>query len=226
MVTQTLKYGHSYELPNFISIKFIGFVAKLPHIKIGFGAKPPQKGLLYKSLPLSLSYGNSIFKGAGYARCRWHTPLFLSHLTMHCMSLVMSLLLLIGSITPTEAPQRLMQTGKASFYAKKFTGCRTFYGERVSAEALAGAHRTLPRNTLVEVTNLRNHRSVIIRINDRGPFAKGRIVDLTYAAAKAIGMISSGVATVSLRVVSDKSQVATLSTATAPDAAVTLPTLD
>lgn len=120
----------------------------------------------------------------------------------------MSLMLLLGGIPPTETPQGLMQTGKASFYAKKFTGRRTAYGERVSPTALEGAHRHLPLNTLVEVTNLRNHRSVIIRINDRGPFAKGRIVDLTYAAAKAIGMIQSGVANVTLRVVGDRGQLA------------------
>ncbi len=137
-----------------------------------------------------------------------HTPLFLFHLTMHCMSIVMSLMLLFGGITSTEAPKGLIQKGKASFYARKFTGHRTTYGERVSADALTGAHRSLPLNTLVEVTNLSNNRSVIIRINDRGPYAKGRIVDLTYAAAKAIGMISSGIATVSLRVVGDKSHMA------------------
>lgn len=120
----------------------------------------------------------------------------------------MSLMLFFSSINPTESPLGLTQTGKASFYAKKFTGRRTYYGERVSAQSLAGAHRTLPHNTLVEVTNLTNHRSVVVRINDRGPFAKGRVIDLTYAAAKAIGMIRSGVASVSLRVVGTNGQLA------------------
>ncbi|MBC8151687.1 MAG: septal ring lytic transglycosylase RlpA family protein [Bacteroidetes bacterium] len=124
------------------------------------------------------------------------------------MNIIMSLMLLIGGTPPTEGPKGLTQTGKASFYAKKFTGRRTAYGERVSPTALEGAHRSLPLNTLIEVTNLRNHRSVIVRINDRGPFAKGRIVDLTYAAAKAIGMIQSGVATVTLRVVGDRGRLA------------------
>lgn len=125
-------------------------------------------------------------------------------------------MMLVGGIKSTEAHRGLVQTGKASFYSQKFTGHRTAYGERVSAEALEGAHRSLPLNTLVEVTNLRNHRSVIIRINDRGPFAKGRIVDLTYAAAKALGMISSGVATVTLRVVSHKKRAALASAVTVP----------
>lgn len=120
----------------------------------------------------------------------------------------MSLLLLFGNMKPTEAPWGLIQKGKASFYSRKFTGRRTTYGERVSAHAYEGAHRTLPRNTLVEVTNLDNHRSVIIRINDRGPYTKGRIVDMTYAAAKAIGMISKGVANVKIQVVNKKSLLA------------------
>ena len=67
--------------------------------------------------------------------------------------------------------------------------------------ALEGAHLHLPLNTLVEVTNLDNQRSVIVRINDRGPFSKGRVIDLTLAAAQALGMVSKGIANVSLRVV-------------------------
>ncbi|WP_460974639.1 septal ring lytic transglycosylase RlpA family protein [Spirosoma knui] len=117
------------------------------------------------------------------------------------MSLIMSLMLFFGGIKPAEALPGLIQKGKASFYSKKFNGRKTAYGERVSAEALAGAHRSLPLNTLVEVTNLDNQRSVIVRINDRGPFSKGRVIDLTHAAAQTLGMVSRGVANVSLRVV-------------------------
>ena len=117
------------------------------------------------------------------------------------MHFLLSVVMFFSNIKPAETLPVLIQKGKASFYAKKFSGRRTAYGERIRAEALEGAHLTLPLNTLVEVTNTTNNRSVIIRINDRGPFAKGRIVDLTYAAAKAIGMISQGVAIVSLRVV-------------------------
>ena len=117
------------------------------------------------------------------------------------MSLVMSIMLFFCNINPAEALPSLIQKGKASFYSKKFNGRKTAYGERVSAESLEGAHRHLPLNTLVEVTNLDNQRSVIVRINDRGPFLKGRVIDLTHAAAHALGMISKGIANVSLRVV-------------------------
>lgn len=117
------------------------------------------------------------------------------------MHFILSVVMFFSNIKPAETLPLLVQKGKASFYAKKFSGRRTAYGERVRAEALEGAHRTLPLNTLVEVTNLSNQHTIVIRINDRGPFAKGRVVDLTYAAAKALGMISQGVANVSLRVV-------------------------
>ncbi len=110
-------------------------------------------------------------------------------------------MLFFGDIKSTPIFSTGLQKGKASFYARKFTGRRTAYGERVRPDALEGAHRHLPLNTLVEVTNLVNNRSVIVRINDRGPYAKGRVIDLTHAAARALGMISMGVANVSLRVV-------------------------
>ncbi|GAB3993588.1 hypothetical protein GCM10028807_29220 [Spirosoma daeguense] len=110
-------------------------------------------------------------------------------------------MLFFSNIKTAEAIPGLIQKGKASFYSKKFNGRKTAYGERVSAEVLAGAHRHFPLNTLVEVTNLDNQRSVIVRINDRGPFSKGRIIDLTHAAAEALGMVSKGIANVSLRVV-------------------------
>lgn len=128
----------------------------------------------------------------------------------------MSMLFFFSSLKSAEILPGRLQNGKASFYAKKFNGRRTAYGERVNAGALAGAHRTLPLNTLVEVTNLANHRSVIVRINDRGPFSKGRVIDLTHAAARAIGMVSKGVATVSLRVIGKGHAVVLAPLATSP----------
>lgn len=124
----------------------------------------------------------------------------------------MSLLLFSGSTHPTETPKKsqVQQEGKASYYASKFDGCRTTSGERVKQHIFTGAHRFLPFNTLVEVTNKANQQSVIIRINDRGPFHKGRVVDMTYAAAKAIGMLGRGVANVTLRVVDPTKLVALL----------------
>ncbi len=88
------------------------------------------------------------------------------------------------------------QSGVASVYS---SGRRTADGERVNPGALTAAHRTLPFGTLVRVTNDRTGRSVVVRINDRGPFVRGRIIDLTPAAARAIGF--SGLTRVSLTVV-------------------------
>ena len=80
-----------------------------------------------------------------------------------------------------------------------YAGRRSASGERVSSGALTAAHRTLPFGTMVRVTNTRSGRSVVVRINDRGPFVRGRVIDLTPAGARAIGM--SGLAPVSLAVV-------------------------
>lgn len=82
------------------------------------------------------------------------------------------------------------QCGKASWYS---LGGTTASGEPADPDGLTAAHRTLPFGTLVEVTNLSNGRSVTVRINDRGPFAKGRVIDVTRAAAKELGFIRKGV---------------------------------
>ena len=84
--------------------------------------------------------------------------------------------------------------------ADGYAGRRTASGERVSSGALTAAHSSLPFGTMVRVTNTRNNKSVVVRINDRGPFVRGRVIDLTPAGARAIGM--SGLAPVSLAVVS------------------------
>jgi rare lipoprotein A len=89
------------------------------------------------------------------------------------------------------------QSGVASVYA--YSGGRTANGERSSPEALTAAHRTLPFGTRVRVTNRNNGRSVVVRINDRGPFVRGRIIDVTPAAARALGF--SSLADVSVAVV-------------------------
>ena len=79
----------------------------------------------------------------------------------------------------------------ATYYGKEFAGRRTASGERFNPGAMTAAHRTLPFGTKVRVTNSRNGRSVIVRINDRGPFVKGRSIDLSSGAARAIGMGAS-----------------------------------
>ncbi|ALL67237.1 Rare lipoprotein A [Paraburkholderia caribensis MBA4] len=81
-----------------------------------------------------------------------------------------------------------LQTGHASWYARKFEGRRTANGERYNGHALTAAHRTLPFGTYVRVTSLSTARTVVVRINDRGPFVKGRVIDLSYAAANALGL--------------------------------------
>ncbi|MBN3757643.1 septal ring lytic transglycosylase RlpA family protein [Paraburkholderia sp. Tr-20389] len=81
-----------------------------------------------------------------------------------------------------------IQTGNASWYARKFQGRRTASGERFDNRSLTAAHRTLPLGTYVRVTSLATARSVVVRINDRGPFVSGRIIDLSLAAADELGL--------------------------------------
>lgn len=90
------------------------------------------------------------------------------------------------------------EIGAASYYAHEFDGRRTASGERFDMQELTAAHRTLPFGTRVRVTNLNNGRSVVVRINDRGPFKKGRILDVSYAAAQQLRMIGPGTARVQL----------------------------
>src|SRR5258706_6435999 len=105
---------------------------------------------------------------------------------------------------PTPAaPARVgaIETGVASWYAVPYHGRRGASGEIYDMEKLNAAHRSLPFETWVEVTNLSNGRSVGVRINDRGPFVSGRIIDLSQAAARDIGMLGPGTARVQLRVI-------------------------
>ncbi|BAW95770.1 putative rare lipoprotein A [[Synechococcus] sp. NIES-970] len=95
--------------------------------------------------------------------------------------------------------QRSMQ-GSASWYGPGFHGRRTASGEPFNQYAMTAAHKTLPFGTRVRVTNLRNNRSVVVRINDRGPFTPGRIIDLSRGSAEQIGLVSSGVANVRIDV--------------------------
>lgn len=93
---------------------------------------------------------------------------------------------------------RTLGTGVASFYGRRFHGRLTANGERFDMGAMTAAHKTLPFGSLVRVTNPRNGRSVTVRINDRGPFVRGRHIDLSRAAAQRIGMIGQGHARVEL----------------------------
>ncbi|GAB2783838.1 septal ring lytic transglycosylase RlpA family protein [Halomonas shantousis] len=93
-----------------------------------------------------------------------------------------------------------VETGKASYYGEAHRGKRTASGERYDPDMLTAAHRTLPFGTRVRVTHLGTGREVSVRINDRGPFVRGRIIDLSYAAAKRLDMIRQGVAPVAIQV--------------------------
>ncbi|HMC34495.1 MAG TPA: septal ring lytic transglycosylase RlpA family protein [Myxococcales bacterium] len=105
---------------------------------------------------------------------------------------------------PEQAPRRApVQDGMASYYGARFAGRLTASGERFDPRALTAAHPELPFGTRVRVTNLDNGRSITVRINDRGPFASGRIVDLSWEAARVLDMLRRGVARVRLEVLQD-----------------------
>jgi rare lipoprotein A len=99
-----------------------------------------------------------------------------------------------GSIPIPAGAGGFPQTGLLSCYAEGFHGRPTASGELFDEDALTAAHRTLPFHTKVEVTNLENGRRVIVRINDRGPFVEERIVDLSPAAARELGLVEPGLA--------------------------------
>jgi rare lipoprotein A len=100
---------------------------------------------------------------------------------------------------PTSRPWT--EKGIASWYGKKFHGRQTASGERYNMHHHTHAHKSLAFGTRVRVTNLDNGRRVVVSINDRGPFVKGRIIDLSYAAAREVGMINAGTARVRLEVI-------------------------
>ena len=103
--------------------------------------------------------------------------------------------------TTAAAAKPRTETGLASWYGKVHQGKRTASGERFDMHDLTAAHRTLPFGSIVRVTNLENGKSVKVRINDRGPFRDGRIIDLSQAAAQKLGMVQRGTARVEVTVI-------------------------
>ena len=99
---------------------------------------------------------------------------------------------------PLPDSEGFSQSGRASWYGEKFHGRRTSSGEIFDMHRESAAHKTLPFDTYVKVLNLSNNKQIVVRINDRGPFMKGRIIDLSYAAAKKIGLVGPGVAHVKI----------------------------
>ena len=112
-----------------------------------------------------------------------------------CLLCCIGVAMLVGcASTPAPAPESAGgEVGVASYYADRLHGRRTASGERYDRNAYTAAHRRLPFGTHVQVIKLDNGNSVDVRINDRGPFVKGRVIDLSYAAAKKLGMLRKGV---------------------------------
>ncbi|MDH5553302.1 MAG: septal ring lytic transglycosylase RlpA family protein [Nitrosomonas sp.] len=107
------------------------------------------------------------------------------------------------SSTPTTSHKDggYTESGKASFYAMKFQSRKTANGERFNQKSHTAAHKKLPFGTKVKVTNAKNGKSIIVRINDRGPFIAGRIIDLSRSAFSAIGHLDKGILDVHIKVI-------------------------
>jgi rare lipoprotein A len=118
---------------------------------------------------------------------------------MHKIILLV-ILLKVGFFPVTFAQNPLKKEGRASFYGVNFHGKTTANGEIFNMNLMTAAHPRLPFHSLVKVTNTHNNKSVIVRINDRGPFSKNRIIDLSKAAAEKLEMIERGTALVTIEV--------------------------
>lgn len=108
------------------------------------------------------------------------------------------ILLIFLIITSYSCSSKIIQKGKASYYADKFNGRKTASGEKFRNSKLTGAHKTLPFGTKVKVTNMSNGKTVKVKINDRGPFVAGRIIDLSKKAARKIDIDKEGVGNVKI----------------------------
>jgi rare lipoprotein A len=107
----------------------------------------------------------------------------------------------LTTLLPTHAYAADAETGMVAYYGNKFAGRKTANGERFNPQALTMAHKTLPFGSLVKVTNEKNNRSVVVRVNDRGPTTEGRVGDVSLAAAQKLRMVRSGVVSAKLEVV-------------------------
>ncbi|MEY2828788.1 MAG: hypothetical protein RIQ33_646 [Bacteroidota bacterium] len=120
-------------------------------------------------------------------------------------NLILLLLIFIVQLSKAQTDSTIIakpfQTGIASYYSKRSTGARTASGKILNNDSLVCAHRTLPFGTKIKVTNLKNGKSVIVKVIDRGPFGKGRVVDLSYAAADSLGILKSGLGKVEVYII-------------------------
>lgn len=113
-------------------------------------------------------------------------------------TLVSLLFLLTMSQVGLAKTTNYKASGIASFYAEQHHGKKTANGEKFNMYEMTAAHRTLPFGSKIKVTNLKNGKTVVLRVNDRGPYAKGRVLDVSKGAAIQLGMIKSGTASVSI----------------------------
>ncbi len=109
------------------------------------------------------------------------------------------------SAVASTTVSKFSQTGVASWYGRQFHGKKTASGDVFDQDGFTASHRTLPLNCYVKVTNKANGKSVVVKVNDRGPFSSSRVMDLSYGAAKQIGLVSSGSANVIIERVNDPS---------------------
>ena len=106
-------------------------------------------------------------------------------------------------LIPHSSYAQTPQMGKASYYSKRATGTRTSSGDRLHHDSLTCAHRTHPFGTMLKVTNPQNGKSVVVKVTDRGPFSRSRIIDLSWRAAKELDILAKGVAMVTVEVADD-----------------------
>jgi rare lipoprotein A len=155
---------------------------------------PEESAILHISSPFK---GNSP-DGAHFSGRMWYTDEKGGGGMRGSALIAAALLLAPVSITEAKSSKRSYGTGQASYYSNAFAGRRTASGETYQPGALTAAHRTAPFGSRMRVTMISTGQFVIVRINDRGPFHKGRVIDLSYAAAKAIGLHRRGTGAVRL----------------------------
>jgi len=117
-------------------------------------------------------------------------------------ALVIAILISLPMSASARVKEGYTEKGMASYYHDRFNGRRTASGEIYNKRVRSAAHKSLPLGTKVRVTKVKSGKSIVVRINDRGPFAKGRIIDLSRRAARDLGIINSGVAKVEVEVLS------------------------
>ena len=162
--------------PVFLTILLFNFCSTKPKVKTEPGEQPDQKEISKETIPLEKVEKETEIVTAKEAAA-------------------------IQKTIETAPAGDVFQAGIASWYGEDFHGKRTANGEIYDMYKLTAAHKTLPFHTLVEVENLDNNKRVVVRINDRGPFLKNRILDLSYKAARELGCAANGVAPVKLRIV-------------------------